>query len=933
MKKYLSKSLFKNALDCRTKLYYATNSGKYKDNRIEDPFLNAIAEGGFQVGELAKCYYPEGIEIDSSLSYEDNFEETKKLLKLKNVVIFEGVIIYKKYMARFDILVKKGENIRLIEVKSKSYNGGDFSEFLNKKNGSLKSEWIDNMYDVTYQRWILSKVYPQLEIETCLMLADKSKTVTVDNLNQKFILTKDERGSTKVIVNGDIRKKSLGEPILTEVNIDEIVNIIENHEYTEGRTFEEWLELLMESFIKNEKLTTKLGKKCGECQFSCTPEEEAAGLKNGKKECWLNSTLVGSENYGKPTVLDVWDYRSKDKKINEGVFLMEQLKPADFLNGFENYKQVNEYFSKLNRKLESKERQMLQVWKSNTKDDSIYVNLPLLKEEMDSWVFPLHMIDFETTSVAIPFHKGLKPYEGVAFQFSHHIIKEDGTVEHAGEYINTEVGHFPNFDFVRELKKQLENDNGTIFRYSPHENSYLNTIFIQMWDVDKSLLPDKDELLDFIKTITHRSSSAGYDKIDVEEWVGERDMVDLWDILKKYYYNPYTEGSNSIKDVLPSILKCSQYLKNKYSQPIYGTDEIKSLNFKNHTWLKIDGENVTNPYKQLPNVFEGIDSSIVDTFVSAENVADGGAAMTAYAKIQFSEMSELERTSTMKALLRYCELDTFAMVMLYEHWAELVYGKTYTKKVVENVTPNVEEHTVKQVEEQGETVKEEIPEFLQEVDEDEQKITELDVLLSTELDNVENVDTVEEIVDDIKTVDDLENDVLDTDNYVEVKNNIFNSDNFIEVDNKVVGLKGESVHNTKQPINKKEKTFSQKSNINSSNNNKLKTKKSMRKTTKKNSVGKTKTIQTEIWIKRFKKDSTVQLLKKEESNHYNENQKFIINEILEVRSVTPLIVERVVKSLKKESSMKIKKMLKSDYYSDFEHNVMKEILQVRRVKI
>jgi hypothetical protein len=927
MKKYLSKSLFKNALDCRTKLYYATNSEKYKDNRIEDPFLNAIAEGGFQVGELAKCYYPEGVEIDSSLSYEDNFEETKKLLKQKNVVIFEGVLLYEKYMARFDILVKKGNNIRLIEVKSKSYNGGDFSEFLNKKNGSIKSEWIDNMYDVTYQRWILSKVYPDLEVETCLMLADKSKCVTVDNLNQKFILTKDEKGNTKVIVNGDVRKKSLGEPILTEVNVDDVVNIIENHEYTEGRTFEEWLRLLMESFIKNEKLVTNIGKKCDTCQFTCTSEEEAAGFKNGKKECWINNKLVGEKNYGKPTVLDVWDYRTKDKKISEGVIFMEQLKPSDFLNGFDTYKQVGEYFSKLNRNLESKERQLLQVYKTNTKDDSIYVNIDALKNEMNSWVFPLHFIDFETTSVAIPFHKGLKPYEGVAFQFSHHIMKEDGTVEHAGEYINTEVGHFPNFDFVRELKRQLENDNGTIFRYSPHENSYLNTIFIQMWDVDKTLLPDKDELLEFIKTITHKSSSAAYNKIDVEDWVGERNMVDLWDILKKYYYNPYTEGSNSIKDVLPSILKSSEFLKNKYSQPIYGTDEIKSLNFKNHTWLKIDGNNVINPYKQLPYVFEGIDSSIIDTFVTADSISDGGAAMTAYAKIQFSDMSEVERTNTIKALLRYCELDTLAMVMLYEHWAELVYGKTYTKKDIKIEEKVVEEVPENQHFDYNEIITDDNDDMVT-VDE-ENTITEIDVLMSTS-------DFNTEVNQNNLPKSEMNNTYQET-------NINFNKENFIEVNGKVVGMKGESEIKNE---NKKNTTFSQKLDINSSNNNKLKTKKSMKKvatkknvttkksvTTKQNMVGVSKTIQTERWIKRFKKNSTNQLFKMIDSNHYNDHQKFIMAEILQARSVTPLYVETVVKSFKKESSAKIKKMIKSKTYTDFDRNVMKEILQVRKVKI
>jgi hypothetical protein len=44
--------------------------------------------------------------------------------------------------------------------------------------------------------------------------------------------------------------------------------------------------------------------------------------------------------------------------------------------------------------------------------------------------------------------------------------------------------------------------------------------------------------------------------------------------------------------------------------------------------------------------------------------------MTAYARMQFTEMGEGERQRIIDALLRYCELDTLAMVMLYEAWRE-----------------------------------------------------------------------------------------------------------------------------------------------------------------------------------------------------------------------------------------------------------------------
>jgi len=46
--------------------------------------------------------------------------------------------------------------------------------------------------------------------------------------------------------------------------------------------------------------------------------------------------------------------------------------------------------------------------------------------------------------------------------------------------------------------------------------------------------------------------------------------------------------------------------------------------------------------------------------------------MMAWAKVQFSDMSALERKKISEALLKYCELDTLAMVMIWEGWMEML---------------------------------------------------------------------------------------------------------------------------------------------------------------------------------------------------------------------------------------------------------------------
>ncbi|MBW2690819.1 MAG: DUF2779 domain-containing protein, partial [Deltaproteobacteria bacterium] len=141
-------------------------------------------------------------------------------------------------------------------------------------------------------------------------------------------------------------------------------------------------------------------------------------------------------------------------------------------------------------------------------------------------------------------------------------------------------------------------------------------------------------------------------------------MVDLLELVKRHYYQLDMGGSNSIKKVLPAVLNSSKYLKEKYCQPIYN-----SRNFSDQIWLqKDDVGRFADPYKLLPPIFADILQEDLDKISTDENLADGGAAMTAYARLQFSDMPDVERQATRQALLRYCELDTLAMVMIWEAW-------------------------------------------------------------------------------------------------------------------------------------------------------------------------------------------------------------------------------------------------------------------------
>jgi hypothetical protein len=650
----LTKSRFKLGLECPNKLYY-TRKKEYANKKQEDSFLQALAQGGFQVEELARMHYPDGMLIEGNDGdYEFLWQQTKQLLEKENVTIYEPAFLKDGLFIRVDVLVKKGNNIELIEVKSKSFTPDDDYLFVGKRGGMVSS-WKPYLFDIAFQKYVMQLCFPDWHIQSYLMMADKSKKASIDGLNQLFRISKKEGNRTGIIKKVRTLEET-GDPVLGRKNITQIVSNIESNKfkYHDSLTFQESIKFLKETYLNDRYANWATSYvPCRDCEFKCTENEEQLDLKSGFKACFEKQHKWGDADFDKENIFDIYYFTQGNKLFDEGIFFKDQLTE-------ENIKLKIEP-----GKLSRTNRQILQIEKAVENDNSYFADREGLKAEIDSWTYPLHFIDFETSTVALPFSKGLKPYEQVAFQFSHHIYHKDGSIEHADEYINNKAGFFPNFEFIRALKKALENDEGSIFKYSSHENTILNAIYVQLLDSDE---PDKNELINFIQHISHsKKDSATY-------WKGDRDMVDLWEIEKSYYYNPLTKGSNSIKAVLPASLGSSKFLQEKYSQPISQIN-LTSKNFlENHIWLEVTNKSIKSPYKMLPSVFEGwSEEQLESTLSEIEDIADGGAALTAYGKLQYTDMEQSEIDELTSALLKYCELDTLAMVMVYEHLKEITY--------------------------------------------------------------------------------------------------------------------------------------------------------------------------------------------------------------------------------------------------------------------
>lgn len=706
--KLFTKSAFKEALRCYTGMYYY-GCNSYANQNNEDDFLQALADGGKQAGDLARLYY--GADGDFFVDAPQNeaaLEWTNRLMKNDTVNIAEAAFKWGRCFVRADIIEKKGNEINLIEVKAKSWEEGVPFQ----KDRETVSDMREYLYDLAFQKYViqnaLDEMYPDIHYEVCayLMLANKSSEAE-GPVNQFFRVEKVGRNSSKVVRQPGAAVLLEQKEVLKAFPADDVCNDIINgfaveqveKSFLGGQLFKDFIDEKSEWYCKEELHFSPLGEKCFKCPYYANPEE---GKYDGKKKCFLKQAGFDKDKVEHPleelngTGLT---HGERGKLMSAGKYRLADIDETSFNLSKDTKKKYD------GRGLTPYHRRLVQValagkrclrtYKDDLIDfdgkfisDDIYLDIDGLKKEMEGWTGPLYMIDFETTSVALPMYKDMSPYEQVAFQYSLHIIDIDPVtgdykIRHAGQYINDKKNFNPNIEFLQHLCKDLGGSKGTgqIFRYSNHENSILRDLRRQLLESDYSGL-DKDELVAFIDSITHPTGDEL--KTDGSLMPGYRDMIDLWDIVKKYYMHKDMKGSNSIKQVLPAVLKSSPFLQDKYGNEnrIYGSVEMPSLNIKPadaKDWIvrNADGE-IENPYKHLdaistflgvtPEELADFDGSPEDS--GSDKIANGGAALAAYTKLQFTDES---MTSALRdALLRYCELDTLSMVFIWEYFYEMI---------------------------------------------------------------------------------------------------------------------------------------------------------------------------------------------------------------------------------------------------------------------
>lgn len=599
---YLSKSDFKVARTCHTKLYYKKSG--FPSNLEDDEYMDYLARGGYQVGKMATLFFPEGIEINTGNNHREAIKLTEEYLLRDEITLFEAAIESKGKLIRVDILRKKGEQIDIIEVKSKSYDS-DYE--LNDRENNL-DEYIE---DVAFQFFVVKEKFPLAKITTYLYLPDKAKRTSSEGLNQLLKVTKtDNPGSKFRIFNVKVAEEKIPEilrnDILTMLNVTTPVLMIQ--EMVQRET-----EILLPS-LKPEptRIETELDKDCFKCEF-CLKDENHD--KSGFDICWAGKTIPENPVYDLcyAGVIGGWKKPVVNHLIQLNKLSMFDV-PLDILSGARG------------------KRQLIQIQNTANNNEWFADELKLVMKNIS---YPVHFIDFETAIHALPMHQNMRPYEIVAFQWSCHTINQPGEDPVHYEWLNLEP-EFPNFKFAESLM-DLIGYTGTPLMWSPYENTILKKIYEQM-------------------------EVYGYKNVRLKNWLekivrlkddSEGRFVDMNRLCLDGYFHPLMKGKTSIKWVLPAVLsqvkegKIAGWLKNfEAGLNLYSPDE--------------KGRPV-NPYKLLPKVDIFEKGEAVKDGTGA--MLAYGEMITGV-----TDGNEELKTAYSTALRRYCKLDTLAMAIIWEYW-------------------------------------------------------------------------------------------------------------------------------------------------------------------------------------------------------------------------------------------------------------------------
>ena len=620
----LSKSLFKLGLACPIRLKHALARPALPRKSDEDEYMQQLALGGYMFEKLVRIYHPGEDMYVPMESHAEASARTIAKIKAGDCTLHETTFAHGDLMARCDMVRVTGNTLDLIEIKSASAEAE--AKLVADPKELLKKSWEPYVVDLAYQvhvaRLALKSAGIEKTIRAWFYLPNKLGVAGPEEVRGLFTLTENAAGGRPEVTHKGKAKPGDETSLIAILEATEAVA----QAYPLEESIAEATSRLAGYAASGNWPTPELGMKCKACEFN------VPGQTSGYDLCW--GTQARAEHH-----LFTLGYLGSLEYRNPGTVrrIVEQTAPrAPRITDLQDEDVAGD--GPLQR---GWKRQIMAVRTGRPFISPELVRDPAALLHCKPEHYPLFFLDYEGTRCALPSAPGCRPYGQVAFQWSCHVIDNPGASPRHVEWLDTENEN-PNTGFLESLRKLL-GEQGTLYHWADYEVTVTRELADEIRD-DAS----KTDIVSWVD----RNWGSGRGKNEIKS---ER-TLDLLEISRAHFYDPAMKGSHSIKVVLPVVWKNPAIQK---LFPKYAVDE--------------KSQPVKSPYDALPaltlqdSAHGSLDLSKLDDL---DVVKNGTGAMRAYEHLRYGLAAgdQAARRAIRRQLMRYCELDTAAMVMVWKHW-------------------------------------------------------------------------------------------------------------------------------------------------------------------------------------------------------------------------------------------------------------------------
>ena len=271
---------------------------------------------------------------------------------------------------------------------------------------------------------------------------------------------------------------------------------------------------------------------------------------------------------------------------------------------------------------------------------------PTLRDNLSKLVYPLHFIDFEACTFPVPLNLGGRMHDTLVFQYSCHTVQRPGPLGEAGirhhHWIDSEFSSDPERRFAESLASIPEIESGTLVHFAPFEPQHLSTVARRLANGGSA----------------GNGSNGGNDSHDGNGSNGGNDSHCGNGLLEAALAGPSAKGR---------FLDVAAWLREGYHHP-----ELQGgLGLKDLARALATVPHLRQEWKALSASQTGLGQQDMQDLIlggESEGFTEGEEAMHAYLLMRAGEVPADRIPRWTDDLVRYCALDTMAMVLAVRHW-------------------------------------------------------------------------------------------------------------------------------------------------------------------------------------------------------------------------------------------------------------------------